>query len=46
LEEVDEDLPFRLETLHDTLLRVNLAFLRRSYPARWKELAEIRIQFQ
>ena len=46
LEEVDEDLPFRLETLHDTLLRVNLAFLRKSYATRWKDLAEVRIQFQ
>jgi len=46
LEEVDEDLPFRLESLHETLLRVNLAFLQRSYPTRWKELAEVRIRFQ
>ena len=46
LEEVDEDLPFRLEHLHETLLRVNLAFLRKSYPERWKDLAEVRIEFQ
>jgi len=46
LEEVDEDLPFRLESLHETLLRVNLAFLRKSYPTRWKDLAEVRIRFQ
>lgn len=46
LEEVDEDLPFRLESLHGTLLRVNLAFLHRSYPKRWKELAQARIRFQ
>ena len=46
LEEVDEDHPFRLENLHETLLRVNLGFLRRSWPARWKELAEVRIEFQ
>jgi len=46
LEEVDEDLPFRLENLHETLLRLNLAFLRRSYPSRWRELAGIRVAFQ
>jgi len=46
LEEVDEDHPFRLENLHQTLLQVNLAFLRRSWPDRWRELAEVRIQFQ
>ncbi len=46
LEEVDEDLPFRLENLHGTLLRLNLAFLRRSYPSRWRELAGIRVAFQ
>lgn len=46
LEEVDEDLPFRLENLHETLLRLNLAFLRRSYPSRWRELAGARVAFQ
>lgn len=46
LEEVDEDHPFRLEDLHQTLLQVNLAFLRRSWPSRWRELAEVRVRFQ
>jgi len=46
LEEVDEDLPFQLEDLHGTLSRVNIHFLRRSYPSRWKELAQVRIRFQ
>ena len=46
LEEVDEDLPFRLESLSETLLRVNLSFLRKSYPRSWMELAQARIRFQ
>jgi len=46
LEEVDEDLVFRLENLHETLLRLNLAFLQRSYPSRWRELSAIRVEFQ
>jgi Fe-S-cluster containining protein len=46
LDEVDEDLPFHLEDLHETLSRVNILFLRRSYPTRWKELAQVRIRFQ
>jgi Fe-S-cluster containining protein len=46
LEEVDEDMVFRLENLHETLLRLNLAFLRRSYPTRWRELSAIRVEFQ
>jgi Fe-S-cluster containining protein len=46
LEEVDEDMVFRLENLHETLLRLNLAFLQRSYPTRWRELSAIRVEFQ
>lgn len=46
LEEVDESLPFSLESLHETVLRVNLAFLRRSYPDAWRSLAAMRIRFQ
>lgn len=46
LEEVDEDLVFRLENLHETLLRMNLAFLRRSYPADFARLAAVRVEFQ
>lgn len=37
---------FRLENLHETLLRLNLAFLQRSYPSRWRELAGFRVEFQ
>lgn len=46
LEEVDEEIVFRLENLHETLLRLNIAFLQRSYPSRWRELAGIRVEFQ
>ncbi len=46
LEEVDEDMVFRLENLHETLLRLNLAFLRKSYPLGFARLAAVRIQFQ
>ncbi len=46
LTEVEEDHVFRLENLHETLLRVNLAFLAGSYPSKWRELALIRIEFQ
>lgn len=46
LEEIEEDVPFRLDALHETLLRVNLAFLRRSFPDSWRELAEVRVRFQ
>jgi len=46
LEEVDEDLPFKLENLHETLLRLNLAFVQAAYPSRWRELAGIRVAFQ
>jgi uncharacterized protein len=46
LEEVDEDLVFRLENLHETLVRLNLAFLRTSYPAAFARLAGVRIRFQ
>ena len=46
LEEVDEDLVFRLENLHETLVRLNLAFLRTSYPAAFARLAGVRIEFQ
>jgi Fe-S-cluster containining protein len=46
LEEVDGDLPFQLEDLHETLLRVNVHFLRRSYPSVWTDLAQARIRFQ
>lgn len=46
LEEVDENLVFRLENLHETLLKLNLAFLRRSYPAGFARLAAARIEFQ
>jgi len=43
---VDCDLPFQLEDLHETLLRVNVLFLRRSYPSVWTDLAQVRIRFQ
>ena len=46
LEEVDEDMVFRLENLHETLLRLNLAFLQHSYPANFARLAGVRIRFQ
>lgn len=46
LEEVDESLVFSLENLHETLLRINLAFLRRAFPERWRELAQVRVLFQ
>ncbi|HQF53831.1 MAG TPA: YkgJ family cysteine cluster protein [Fibrobacteria bacterium] len=46
LEEVDEGLPFRLENLHETLLRLNLAFLQAAHPSRWRELTGIRVAFQ
>jgi len=46
LEEVDESLPFSLEALHETALRVNLAFLQRSYPDAWRTLAAVRVRFQ
>lgn len=46
LEEVDEDLPFRLESLTESLVRVNLAFLAVSYPGRRAELAGCRVEFQ
>jgi len=46
LEEVDEDLPFHLEDLHQTLWRVNMLFLRRSYPTRWREFVQVRVRFQ
>lgn len=46
LEEVDDDLVFRLENLHETLLHLNLAFLRKSYPSRYGKLATVRIEFQ
>ena len=46
LEEVDEEIVFRLENLHETLLRLNLAFLRASYPSDFAQLAGIRIEFQ
>ena len=37
---------FRLENLHETLLRLNLAFLQHSYPANFARLAGVRIRFQ
>lgn len=46
LEEIDESLPFSLESLHETSLRVNLSFLRRSYPDSWRDLAAVRVIFQ
>ncbi|MBK8801005.1 MAG: YkgJ family cysteine cluster protein [Fibrobacteres bacterium] len=46
LEEIDESLPFSLESLHETSLRVNLAFLQRSYPDAWRSLAAVRVRFQ
>jgi len=46
LEEVDEDMVFRLENLHETLLRLNLSFLQRSYPANFARLAGVRVRFQ
>ena len=46
LEEVDESLVFRLENLHETLLRLNLSFLARSYPSKCRELAGVRVEFQ
>ena len=46
LEEVEEDLPFHLEDLNETLLRINLAFLARSWPGIWRELAHARVDFQ
>ena len=46
LEEVDEDLVFHLENLHETLLRLNLAFVRKSYPRDFARLAAVRIRFQ
>ena len=46
LEEIDEDLVFHLENLHETLVRLNLAFLRKSYPLGFARLAAVRIRFQ
>ena len=46
LEEVDDELVFRLENLHETLLRLNLAFLRHSYPSRYGQMAAMRVEFQ
>lgn len=46
LEEVDESAVFSMENLHQTLLRINLAFLRRSFPENWRELAQVRVLFQ
>ena len=46
LDEVDEDLVFRLENIHETLLRLNLSFLQRSYPTKCRELAATRVRFQ
>jgi uncharacterized protein len=46
LQEIDESALFNLENLHETLLRINLAFLRRAFPDRWRELAHVRVRFQ
>lgn len=45
VEEVEEGDLFRLEDLHGSLVRVNLAFLRQAFPTRWRDLADVRIVF-
>lgn len=45
LEEIDADDAFRLEDLHGTLLRVNMDFVKRSWPDRFAELARLRVRF-
>jgi len=45
LEEAGEDEVFILEELHDTLLRVNMDFLRRNWPDQAREMAHLRVGF-
>jgi hypothetical protein len=45
IEEVLEDDAFTLETLHETLLRVNLAFVQKAWPHRWRDIFEMRVIF-